>query len=103
MMRCWFACGCISATHCCTSSFRFTLANTRSSLPASILERSSRSLISETRCSPEAWMSLHVLAVALVADRAELLLHHHLGEADDGVERRADLVADLGEEIGFRR
>ena len=57
MMRCWFACGCISATHCCTSVLRFTLANTRSSLPASIFERSSRSLISETRCSPEAWMS----------------------------------------------
>jgi len=42
---------------------------------------------------------LQVLFVALVADRAEALLHHHLGEADDGVEGRADFVADLGELI----
>src|SRR5256885_17154520 len=36
MMRCWFACGCISATHWPTSAFRFTLANTRSSLPGAV-------------------------------------------------------------------
>ncbi len=40
-----------------------------------------------------------VVAVALAADGAELLLQHHLGKADDGVERRADLVADRGQEI----
>ena len=44
---------------------------------------------------------LEVFLVAVVADRPETLLQHHLGKADDGVERRADLVADLGEEIGF--
>ena len=46
---------------------------------------------------------LEILPIALVADRAEALLHHHFGKSDDGVERGADLVADLGNEIGFRR
>ncbi len=42
---------------------------------------------------------LDIAFVALVADRAEPLLQHQLGEADDRVERRAHLVADLGEEV----
>ena len=44
-----------------------------------------------------------IFAVALVADRAEALLDHHFREADDGVQRRADFVADLGEEVGLLR
>ncbi len=28
-------------------------------------------------------------------------LHHHFGKADDGVQGRAQLVADVGEELGF--
>ena len=48
-------------------------------------------------------MSSEILPVALVADRAELFLRHDLGKADDGVERRSDLVADLGEEVGLGR
>ncbi len=56
-MRSRFACGCMIAMHCCTISFSDTLVKARSSLPASILERSRRSLISEIRCSPEEWMS----------------------------------------------
>ena len=36
-----------------------------------------------------------------VAERAEQTLLHHLGEADHGVERGAQLVADIGEELGF--
>ena len=90
------------ATHCCTMSFRLTVMKVRSSLPASILDRSSRSLSSEMRCPPEAWMSLRYSPVAVVADRAEALVHHDFGKADDRIERRADLVADLGEEFGFR-
>ncbi len=39
--------------------------------------------------------------VALVAERTEQLALHHLGEADDGVERRAQFVADVGEELGL--
>ena len=42
-----------------------------------------------------------VVLVAVVADRPEAFLQHHLGKADDGVEGRADLVADLGEEVGL--
>src|SRR3954468_8832713 len=44
---------------------------------------------------------LEVFAVAFTADGTETLRHHDLGEADDGVERRADLVADLGEKVGL--
>ena len=40
---------------------------------------------------------LEIFAVALVADRAEALRHHHLGETGDGVEWRANLVTDLGQ------
>ena len=36
-----------------------------------------------------------------MAERAEQTLLHHLGEADYGVERGAQLVADIGEELGF--
>ena len=34
-----------------------------------------------------------------VAERAEQTLLHHLGEADHGIERRAQLMADIGEEL----
>jgi hypothetical protein len=46
-------------------------------------------------------MSRQIVAVAVIADRPETLARHHVGKADDGVERRADLVADAGEEIGL--
>ena len=42
---------------------------------------------------------LEILPVAVVADGAEALLRHQLGEANDGVERVPDLVAHLGEEL----
>ena len=42
---------------------------------------------------------LDIALVARIADGAEPLLQHQLGEADDRVERRAHLVADLGEEV----
>ena len=48
-------------------------------------------------------MSLTIVLVALVADRAEALLHHHLGEAENGVQRRADFVADAREKLGLAR
>src|SRR5258708_27671977 len=44
---------------------------------------------------------LQIFAVAIVADRPETLLAHDVGEADDGVQGRADFVAYLGEKIGF--
>ena len=45
---------------------------------------------------------LAVAAILLVADRAEHFRRHDLGEADDGVEWRAQLVAHIGEEARFR-
>ena len=42
-----------------------------------------------------------VIFVALAADRPEALVHDHLGKADDRVERRADFVTDLRQEIRF--
>ena len=36
------------------------------------------------------------------ADRPEHLVLHHLAEADDGVERRAQLMAHIGEEFRLR-
>ena len=41
---------------------------------------------------------LHVAAVFLVVDLAEAAEPHHFREAHDGVERRAQLMADAGEE-----
>src|SRR5712692_4438844 len=44
---------------------------------------------------------LEIFAVALVADGTEPFLHHDLGETDNGIERGADLVADLREKVGL--
>ena len=44
-----------------------------------------------------------IVAVALVAERPELLVDHQLRKPDDGVERRADLVADARQELGLLR
>src|SRR5262249_21302186 len=43
-----------------------------------------------------------ILSVTLVADGAETLLHHDFGETDNGVERGANFMADLGEKFGLR-
>ena len=42
-----------------------------------------------------------IVAVLFRAERAEGLAFHQLREADDGVERRAKLVAHVGEEFGL--
>src|SRR3546814_2004581 len=42
-----------------------------------------------------------VLAVPLIAHRAEQLVLDDLGEPDDGVQRRAQLVAHVGKEVGL--
>src|ERR1700722_2990858 len=45
---------------------------------------------------------LDVVLVTLVADRAETLLQHHFGKAQNGVQGRPDLMADLGQKIRLR-
>ena len=43
-----------------------------------------------------------IAEVAFVFHRAEHLVLHHFGEADDGVQGRAQLMAHVGEELAFR-
>ena len=71
-------------------------------LPASILERSRMSLMSASRCLPG--------GVDLLAGRARRprsagspsgLLLEHFAVADDGVQRRAQFVAHVGQELAL--
>ena len=43
---------------------------------------------------------VRILGVFWVADGSEHAVFHYTGEADDGVQRRAQLVAHVGEELG---
>jgi hypothetical protein len=45
---------------------------------------------------------VEVLAIARGLDRAEQPGTHDVGKADDAVQRRAQLVAHMGEEAGLR-
>src|SRR3546814_3500547 len=45
----------------------------------------------------------HVLAVARVAERPQRLLLQQLGESDDGIERRAQLVTHHRQELRLDR
>ena len=58
------------------------------------------SLISSSRCLPAAWIFLRSGMNSLGAEVLGLLLQH-LAVADDGVERRAQLVAHVGQELGL--
>ena len=42
-----------------------------------------------------------IFQIARAAHGSEHLVRHHFGETDDGVERRAQLMAHIGEEAGF--
>ena len=55
------------------------------------------SLISASRCLPAAWIFSRSGTQVVLADVLGLLLEH-LAVADDGVERRAQLVAHVGQE-----
>ena len=45
---------------------------------------------------------LQVIAITFVAQRPQLLFHHDFCKADDGVQRRAHFMADLGKKVGFQ-
>ena len=68
------------------------------SWPASIFDRSSTSLIRPSRCWPLAWTRSSAL-VRLVRQLAVEAVGQQLGVAEDGVQRRAQLVAHVGEEL----
>ena len=67
--------------------------------PASIFDMSRMSLMTSSRYWPLWWMSRQYSPYFSAAERAEHARLHDLGEADDGVERRAQLVAHIGEEF----
>ena len=69
--------------------------------PASIRDMSRMSLMTERRYCPLERMSRQYSPYFSRAERAEHAALHHLGEADDGVERRAQLVAHVGQELGL--
>ena len=73
----------------------------RSSLPVSIRDRSEQVVDDGDHALAGGADVLHVFDVALVAERAEAFADHHFGKADDGVERRAHLVADPGQHVGL--
>ena len=101
MMRSRLACGCITATQLSTRSLRFWLAKARSSLPVSIRRQIEEVVDDGDHAFAGGANVLHVFDVALVAERAEALADHHFGKADDGVERRADLMADPRQQVGL--
>ena len=42
-----------------------------------------------------------IFHITRMADRPETFGRHHVGKADDGIERRADFMADARQEIGL--
>ena len=75
-----------------------TARTSSSTCPASTLERSRTSLISESRWCPEETMSSRYSACFSLTV-AEHLVAQHLREADDRVERRPQLVRHVGQEL----
>src|SRR6516225_10208921 len=80
------------------SRVKFTGSGLSSSLPASIFERSSTSLIRLRRWLPAAFTRRSGSSAFSVPKRAALAT---ISQADDGVERRAQLVAHAGKELGL--
>src|SRR6516164_2552425 len=67
------------------------------SWPASILDRSSTSLMSPSRCLPLAsrrWRMPNIFS-----DGSPSTVRHQFGIAQDGIKRRAQLMAHIGEEL----
>ena len=87
-----------SSRHSATS----TLSVSRSMRPASILARSRMSVISSSRWRPAAWMSSAVGGLAR-GEGARGGVAQHVGEVDDGVQRRAQLVGHVGQEAASSR
>ena len=99
MPRCC-ACGSIIAWHSDMTSASDTGSSDSDSFPDSITARSRISLISSSRCQP-AWRIWSMLSFWDGRRRRGVGLHQ-LGEAEDRIERAAQLVAHAGEEIRFR-
>ena len=77
-----------------------TAPSSSSIRPASTFDRSRISLISSSRWRPGVADVPHVLVLPLV-ELAEHPVEQHVGEADDRVERRAQLVRHARQELGL--
>ena len=70
-----------------------------SKAPAWIFDMSRIELTTASRCWPDCWMIAAYSRRLAASSRHQLRVGEHFGEADDRVERRAQLVADVGEEL----
>ena len=77
---------------------RSKVARSSSMRPASTFDRSRMSLISEQQV-PAGRMDVLQVVVLLFVELAEDPLEQHFGKADDRVQRRAQLVRHVGEEL----
>src|SRR6201987_4765690 len=80
------------------SGSKLTDSGLSSSLPASIFERSSTWLMRPSRCWPARCTRLSGSAGFFLPEPRRVG-DHHLGQADNGVERGAQLVAHAGHEL----
>ena len=94
------ACGSIMAWHSNMTSASDVGSSDSDSFPDSISARSRISLISSSRYHP-AWRIWSMLAFWEARRRRGVGLHE-LGETEDRIERRAQLMAHAGKEIRFR-
>ena len=100
-MPLWWACGSIMAWQSARTSASDMGSGDSDSLPDSMSARSRISLISVQQV-PTGLQDL-VDAVLLTGRGRRRAGLHQLGEAEDGVERRAQLVAHAGEELRLRQ
>ena len=70
-------------------------------MPDSIFDMSRMPLTTSRRCSPDSWMSRAYSRWRSVSGGAEELVSENFGEADDGVQRRPQLVAHMSEEVAL--
>ena len=102
MIRALLACGCMTPTHCWVRSLRSS--STRSARAGRSRSWTDRQIVEQrNKLHSRRVHVLEIFAVTCVADGAEVLGHDHLGEADHGIERRANFVVHLAEEVGLRR
>ncbi len=99
MTRSRAACGCIRPTQSRTTALTSMGANCRLDLAEFELRQVEQVVGERQHVAAGGEDVAQVVAVALVADGAEPLLQHDLGEAEDRVQRRAHFVADARQQI----
>src|SRR5262245_2650460 len=77
------------------------VSSTSSSLPDSILDRSSTSLISDKKYLTAPWILFQSVGQEVLRPAVSRLVPQQLGVEDDCVEGRAQLVAHVGQELAL--